>query len=427
MSNVQAATTDGLGTAVWPECEFEASAEYWYVEQRKRKLHQLAARVDALREAEDKMRPELERLEAEMAEMGRELDVAIAAPASGGHDPTLELPDELLIGILLVVPFAALWEGRCAQVCRRWRALVESGPLERRKQTGRWEAYAKEWIKPRTIGSHDAQVISLAVGPDGSLYSGSRDATVRVWGGPDLTHIRTLRGHTEGVCQLAVGPDGTVYSGSLDATICVWSGEDGARIRTLIGHSDFICALAVGPNEKVYSGSDYSSLIRVWSTRHGGHLQSLEGHTDQVASLIVGQDGRVYSASIDSTIHVWSGDDGAHLHTLEGHTDCVNTLVWGPGGLLCSGSSDRTIRMWTGQESTIFTTTRVAVGEAIVWTDSTLFARLGTELIWGWPSTSGPNPPSFVMTPHLNEGCGPLAGGADGKLFAAQGGLICMM
>jgi WD40 repeat protein len=46
---------------------------------------------------------------------------------------------------------------------------------------------------------------------------------VRVWSGEK--EIRRLEGHTDWVYALAVGPDGTVYSGSADTTIRVWSGE----------------------------------------------------------------------------------------------------------------------------------------------------------------------------------------------------------
>jgi hypothetical protein len=100
---------------------FDASAEYHHVEQLKRKLVQLSARVEALREAEEKMASEREGVEAEMAKVESELEAAVAAPTSGGRDPTSWLPDELLIVILLLLPSETLWKGQCTAVCRRWR------------------------------------------------------------------------------------------------------------------------------------------------------------------------------------------------------------------------------------------------------------------------------------------------------------------
>jgi WD40 repeat protein len=242
---------------------FDASAEYHHIEQLKEQLVRLAARVEALREAEEKMASEREGVETEMAKVESELEAAVAAPASGGQDPTSWLPDELLILILLLLPFETLWRGQYTGVCRRWRTLGESGPVQRRKRTGKWEAYAKGWIQPRRLEGHNARVFCLAVGLGDSFYAGFYDGTVRVWSGGD--EIRRLEGHSEMVLALAVGPDGTVYSGSYDRSIQVWSGEDGTPIRTLSGHRGTVRALAVAPNHKLYSGCVDKS-IRVWST-----------------------------------------------------------------------------------------------------------------------------------------------------------------
>jgi WD40 repeat protein len=400
-----------------------ASAEYRHVDQLKRELAKLAARVEALREAEEKMASEREGVEAEVAKVESELEAAVAAPASGGQDPTLGLPDELLILILLLVPVKTLWTGRCADVCRRWRALEESGPVQRRKRTGKWEAYAKGWIQPRRLEGHTDYISCLAVGFGGTIYSGSNDCTVRGWSREN--EIRRLEGHTEEVFSLAVGPDGTVYSGSRDNTIRVWSGDDGTHVRTLSGHVGDVYALAVGSNDTLYSGSD-DTTIRVWSTRDGAHIRTLEGHTNAVVSFLLGVDGRVFSGAFDNTIRVWSGDDGAHLQTLEGHTDGVMSLAWGPDGKLYSASRDCTIRVWSGGGSIIFKDTGSEIG-SLAWVDGNFFAALAGE-IWVWSSDQlGPtDPPTHVLDGAV---CGAwrLAGGSSGDLYAAAGSVIVKM
>jgi hypothetical protein len=224
---------------------FEASAEYHHVDKLKMELARLASRVEALREAEEnlnldkvvlrsrsqqrsvrmKMASEREGVEAEVAEVEGELEAAVAAPANDGRDPTSWLPDELLIVILLLLPSETLWKGQCTAVCRRWRTLGESGPVQRRKRTGRWEAYAKGWIQPRMLEGHTNYICSLVAGLGDTIYSGSYDSTVRVWN--EEKEIQRLEGHTDMVYALAVGPDGTAYTGSYDTTIRVWSGDDG--------------------------------------------------------------------------------------------------------------------------------------------------------------------------------------------------------
>ena len=74
---------------------------------------------------------------AVIAKTRRELDAAVNAPVSGGRDPTESLPDELIVMIMLMLPFATLWSGACKRVCRRWERLMESAPIVRRKREGR--------------------------------------------------------------------------------------------------------------------------------------------------------------------------------------------------------------------------------------------------------------------------------------------------
>jgi hypothetical protein len=422
---------------------FDASAEYHHVEQLKRKLVQLAARVEALQEAEEKMASEREaaemvaekmasereRVEVEMATVESELDAAVAAPASG-VDPTLGLPDELLIMVLLLVPFEALWTGRCAGVCRRWWAVAESEPVKRRTRKGKWEAYAKGWIEPRRLEGHTDDISCLAIGLDGTIYSGSGNV-VRVWsGGNEIRRLGGRHRHTAWVVGVTVGPDGTVYAGSFDGTVQVWSGEDGTHTRALSGHrcnrASVVHALVVGVNDKLYTGSD-DSTIHVWSTRDGAHIQTLKGHAASVVALLSRLDGRIYSASVDSTIRVWSGDDGAHLQTLQGHTDEITSMVWGPDGRLYSGSLDCTIRVWSDDGgTTIFKTTNYEIVYSLAWTDGNLLATLSdstTGEIWVWSSDQviPSDPPSHVLDRAVY---GNVVGGPSGNVYVVSGNAI---
>jgi hypothetical protein len=306
---------------------------------------------------------ERELARAEIASAERELDALISAPVSGGRDPFEWLPDELIVMIMLMLPFEVLWRGVCNSVCQRWARLMESAPVKWRKRDGRWAAYEAGLIKPRVYMGpkpHVERVTHLAVGQNGKLYSGSYDASIQVWSSGDGTHLSTLTGHrqrgvTRMIMCLAVGQDDTVYSGSDDMTIRVWSGDDGALRQVLTGHTDAVAALAVGLDGKIYSGSG-DNTVRVWSGDDGTHLNTLIGHTDYVGALAVGLDGKIYSGGGGGTIRVWSGDDGAHIRTLEGHAvgahawpraHFIYDLLVGLNGKLYSASLDKTIRVWS--------------------------------------------------------------------------------
>ena len=158
---------------------------------------------------------------AVIAKTRRELKAAVNAPVSGGCDPTESLPDELIVLIMLMLPFATLWSGVCKRVCRRWERLMESPLIVRRKREGRWAAYEEGAIKPMVLEGHTDPVMAMGVGIDGNVYSGSMDKTIGVWSGESGAHLQTLQGHTSVVSAFVVGMEGRFYSGSYDITIRV--------------------------------------------------------------------------------------------------------------------------------------------------------------------------------------------------------------
>jgi WD40 repeat protein len=351
-----------------------------------------------------------------------EAAVAVAALSHGpaGDDLTLCLPNEVLIAILLLVSLEELYTGGCAGVCRRWQALVDCTAVKRRIQVGRWAMYAKGSFIPGVLQGHTDGVSALAIGPNGTIYSGSFDHTVIAWSGVDRSYIRTLRGHTDTVTALAVDPDGTLYSGSSDCDIRVWSSEDGSHIRTLLAHNKGVLALALGPNKKLYSAS-YDHAVRVWSTvATPAHLQALHGHTQRVNDVVVGIDGRVYSASSDMTIWVWSGDNGAHLHTLKGHTAAIMSLAWSLDGRLCSGSRDKTIRSWSDKgDSTILKLTSQSTESLVFGADGTVLAGTCDGIcVWKPNQVHPDDPPALVLDGGKVVDDTPLAFGLNGSVFA---------
>lgn len=89
-----------------------------------------------------------------------------------------------------------------------------------------------------TFRGHTAAVTSLAVAQTGVIFSGSMDATIRVWQTPPATYdtysaydpsmtLETLIGHTDSIWDVALLPsrdyeEGYLVSASADGTIKVW-------------------------------------------------------------------------------------------------------------------------------------------------------------------------------------------------------------
>ena len=292
-----------------------------------------------------------------------------SAPPAGHTDPTLWLPDELLIRILKLLAMYDVYHC-CAAVCRRWRHCVGALPITNRfLLEARFAKYGTGYLAPSALGNAvnnhgQATVSALARSPTGRLYSGSGSGptpvgagAILVWG-KDGGLLHTLSGHTDGVNALVLGPgpagELVLYSGSDDGSIRSWATTapdgtaEGAALGVLAGHGGAVNTLAVSPVDgRLFSGSQDSS-IAAWSP-DGVRLFAMTGHTDGVYALAMTPDGtRLFSGSSDGTIRVWTPADGAPIATLSGHgTKAVWTLAMSPDGRrLFSGSADKTIKAW---------------------------------------------------------------------------------
>ena len=385
-------------------------------------LRRLTTRDDEVTAAIERATAEREAVWSEMTSVKDKLDALVNTPVSDGRDPTLSLPDELVVMIFLKVPCLLLWDG-LERVCQRWKRIVrESYLVKRRKREERWEAYEAELITPDVLEGHTRNVCTLAVGLDGKIYSGSDDDTIRVWSGVDGALLQTLQIHGGNIDDIVVGSDGRIYLGSANGTIRVWSGVTGALMQTL-RLKEIGCSLcAVGLDGKMYTKYRPYGIytIQVWSGVDGSHLQNLEGHKHVIWQLAVGLDGKIYSGSYDSTIRVWSGVDGTHLQTLEGHEHGVCCLAVGVDGKIYSGSHDNTIRVWSGVDGTHMQTLEghehsvygIAVGM-----DGKIFSHSQDGTIRVWSGVDG----ALLKTLHSSHTrhVKTFAMGLDGTLYSA--------
>ncbi|KAF8408342.1 hypothetical protein HHK36_007491 [Tetracentron sinense] len=208
---------------------------------------------------------------------------------------------------------------------------------------------------------HADTVSSLAV--TGSLiYSVSWDKSIKIWRMSDLRCLESVKAHEDAVNAVAVSVDGTIYTGSADRRIRIWGRASGERRHTLIAtlekHKSAVNALALsGDGSVLFSGACDRSIL-VWeredSANHMSVTGALRGHTGAILCLINVAD-LLMSGSADRTVRIWQQcEDNRYccLTVLDGHRRPVKSLVAVSEGVsagavsVCSGGLDGEIKVW---------------------------------------------------------------------------------
>lgn len=300
----------------------------------------------------------LEAIDLELVVAHVSLDAAIEAPVPNNVDPTLWLPDELLVLVLQLV----FRPSACVNVCRRWRALCGDPRMRIHLQWDDWSTHGVPMIVTSGAVPSHRRVLSLAVHHStltsgATLYSGASDGTIDVWfsrGGP-CTHAQTLHRHAGPVTALAVSKGGMLFSGGEDGTVRVMR----TCLRTLRGHSDSITTLWMGSDNVLFSGSRDSTVVG-WCALTHHQLHVFRGHTDAVHAIVGDSHGKLFTGSFDTTVRVWSSD-GEHLWTCRGHTDRVCALAMSSNEkVVYSSGRDEVVRAWSTADGSLLRTWSIA-------------------------------------------------------------------
>ncbi|KAI9595256.1 WD40-repeat-containing domain protein [Syncephalis fuscata] len=209
-----------------------------------------------------------------------------------------------------------------------------------------WDVRSGQCV--RTIEAHAASVLCLRRHGN-QLVTGSSDCTASIWNLPTFTQGHRLVGHTAGVLDVCIDEE-LIVTCSKDTTLRVWDRITGECKHILYGHRGPVNAIQMKDGIIVSASGD--ATIRVWDAKTYNCLRTITGHVRGLACVRF--DGKhIVSGSNDRTIRVWDVHTGDCLQTLEGHKDLVRS-IWFNDQWIASGSYDLTVKIWdrkTGRQT----------------------------------------------------------------------------
>ena len=103
------------------------------------------------------------------------------------------------------------------------------------------------------------------------------DHTIKLWNLKTGQLIRTLEGHSAQVLSVAISPDGqTLVSGSKDKTIKEWNLNTGQEIRSIQGHLADVNAIAISSHGQMFASASDDKTIKVWNLNTGQEIRTLK-------------------------------------------------------------------------------------------------------------------------------------------------------
>jgi len=138
--------------------------------------------------------------------------------------------------------------------------------------------------------------------------------------------LHTLPGHTSTIRCLAMTASGTVISGSRDTTLRVWNISSDTCHYVLEGHTDTVrCVVAQGMD---IVSAGYDNLVKFWSLSSSVCLHTSDDNEEKIFSLAFLKAGRVVaSGSLNGDVFLYN----VLSHSVLGRAGYTYTPIFGAG------------------------------------------------------------------------------------------------
>jgi len=213
-----------------------------------------------------------------------------------------------------------------------------------------------------TLSGHEGPVNSIdVVYEKGLLASGSHDGTTILWDLKTNTVLRAYSGHTSAVSSVKLrGP--LLFSASWDHFVKIVNIETNKVVNIITPCNSPIRCLDLPPfpqpddettaplddwNPPVFVGCN-DGLIYIMDLQTGKVTQTLKAHTEAVRCIRVNptNPNMLFSGSDDTNFFQWDLEMKGVVHAYGGHTDAIRSICLTPDSGLFTGSFDHLVREW---------------------------------------------------------------------------------
>uniref|UniRef100_S4PWU3 U3 small nucleolar RNA-interacting protein 2 n=1 Tax=Pararge aegeria TaxID=116150 RepID=S4PWU3_9NEOP len=169
-----------------------------------------------------------------------------------------------------------------------------------------------------------------------------------------MKHVYTFKGHKDAIIGLVFRKNThSLYSASKDRSVKIWSLDEMAYVETLFGHQSPITSIDALTRERAVTSGGRDTTIRIWKIVEESQLifNGPVGSVDEVKLL---DEEHFVSGSDNGSICLWSVLKKKPLctvteaHGLENNVPrwiiCLGTLL--NSDIFASGSYDNEIRLW---------------------------------------------------------------------------------
>jgi eukaryotic-like serine/threonine-protein kinase len=239
-----------------------------------------------------------------------------------------------------------LWLGRSL-------TLAEQGknPDLQRVSRVSLAAWHQKLHRLRACFEHDAEVLTVAVSPDGAtILAGGEDGTARLWKVGAEKPLAPVFRHQGAVLSVAFSPDGkSIVTGGADATAQVWDAATGEPIGPRLHHPGPVNAAAFSPSDGgvVLTGSA-DGFARLWKTATGEQTKPTLSHGHVISTVAFSPDGQtILTGGADFTVRLWQTATGEAIGEPIKHRGWVFAAAFSPDSrVVMTGCEDRCAHFW---------------------------------------------------------------------------------